>query len=62
MGLLSKLLGKEKKDLSQTDRYRMVSGETLPSTEQERMNRDLMESQMAESRAKRDAEQADHKS
>ena len=56
MGILDRILNREKKaDPTLTARRRMVSGEALPSTAQERMNRDLMESQMNESRAKREA-------
>jgi hypothetical protein len=57
MGILGRLFGR-KKDISETDRYRAVSKEAPVSEAQTQMNRDVMEAQMAESRAKRDAADA----
>jgi hypothetical protein len=55
MSLLDRIR-RRKPDLSQTDRYRMVGSGMLPDSEQQRMNRELMESQMTASRLARAAE------
>lgn len=54
MGILSRLFNREKIAV-ETDRFRRVSDEPAVSVEQTQMNRDAMESQMAASRASREA-------
>lgn len=56
MGVLDRILRRHQPDLTLNSRRRMVSGESVPSTAQERLNRSLMEAEMDASRAKREAE------
>lgn len=56
MGVLDRILHRQQPDLALNPRRRMVSGESVPSTAQERLNRSLMEAEMDASRARREAE------
>lgn len=61
MGLLDRIFRRNKAEPEPSDldrRFRTAAAEPSVSTEQQATNRDVMESQMADSRAKRDAEEA----
>ena len=60
MGLISKILRREPERPTKAgfDAQKMVSSGMAVSTEQERMNRDLMEAEVDASRAKRAVDQA----
>ena len=57
MGILARLFGRKEKDFD-SERYPGVSKEPMQSAEQTQMNRDLMESQMADSRKQLDEDHA----
>ncbi len=58
MGILGRLFGRKQKDFEHSERYPGVSKEPQQSAEQTQMNRDLMESQMADSRKQLDEDHA----
>ena len=63
MSLINKILRREPERTAKVgfDAQRMVSSGMTQNTEQERMNRDLMEAEVDASRVKRAADQAEPK-